>query len=363
MRYRYNISNQWNAALMASIPMSYENSQWDVSPPGQLIANYCNMNKEDCTGYRTAGDYPIAAASFGSSYFGDIGDGPALRAWQSAYNQAYGRYRGRLRKGGASLGVALGTYKQSREMVVNRSNQLADLTDKQQRALLQINRNIHNRGPAGRQARAALRVGSSLYLETIFGWVPLMQDMWAAANTVVQGAPLSGWMTGRGKGDWIDTRDWPDPYGGLVGQCAGDVTVTVAAGYSVSNPNLWLAERSGLLNPAAVAWDLVPASFLANWFGNFGQIIGSITDFAGLSFENESVTTTYRREGNHVAQRTAYYPTTTSVTWRESRKVRSVGDIPAPSFQFKLPDVNWGMAQIAFALVGQRINTVLKLFR
>lgn len=190
-----------------------------------------------------------------------------------------------------------------------------------------------------------------------------MQDMYSAANTVVQEAPTMGWMTGRGNADWTDTRDWPDPYSGLVGQCSGTVTVTVAAGYSVSNPNIWLLERAGLLNPALVAWDLVPGSFLLNWFGNFGQILGSITDFKGLTFDNESVTSTYQREGNHVASRTAYYPASTMVTWKETRKVRSVGDIPAPAFQFKLPEVNWGMTSIVFALVGQKVNTILKLFR
>lgn len=55
---------------------------------------------------------------------------------------------------------------------------------------------------------------------------------------------------------------------------------------AVSNPNLWLANQLGLINPGTIALELVPFSFVFGWFVNLEQVISSMTDLYGLTLSN-----------------------------------------------------------------------------
>lgn len=106
----------------------------------------------------------------------------------------------------------------------------------------------------------------------------------------------------------------------------GKVIVKQGATFTLENKNLFLANRLGLVNPAAVAWELVPFSFVVDWFTNFGGYLDGFTDLVGLSY-TDAYTTTYDRLEitgeygyfNHPVYRPAI------VRWRQHRHNRSLG--------------------------------------
>lgn len=51
--------------------------------------------------------------------------------------------------------------------------------------------------------------------------------------------------------------------------------------FVVTNPSLSNANQLGLVNPAALAWELIPYSFVADWFVNAGEVITNLTSFVG----------------------------------------------------------------------------------
>jgi hypothetical protein len=60
----------------------------------------------------------------------------------------------------------------------------------------------------------------------------------------------------------------------------------IGATVILNNPNRFFNEKFGLSNYASIAWELVPASFLADWLGNVNNMLDSLTDFDGLTLWN-----------------------------------------------------------------------------
>lgn len=121
------------------------------------------------------------------------------------------------------------------------------------------------------------------FLEFHFGWVPMIQDIGAAMNVLQDtdfGTKSYSAMIRQPynrfsrSGDSANfTRD----------QERGNVAVRQGAHFRVTNPNAFLANQMGFVNPLSVAWEAVPFSFVADWFGNVGDVLASMTDFVGVS--------------------------------------------------------------------------------
>lgn len=271
--------------------------------------------------------------------------------WTSSENRAYARFRGKLYRGAGALGVTLGSLKQSREMIEARYKTFTQQADK---ALGRLTTLSGRRG-----GNRSLHAAGSLYLEYLFGWVPLYQDIYAACNSVIQDAD---YLTYVRASSGVNSRLISDSNTWAGYRTTGDGLVSwrvvYASGVRVDNPNRWLLERAGLLNPLTVAWDLVPWSFVVNWFVNVNSLVQQITDFAGLSFDNQSVT---RWCAQHQTGRRVRLSDGLE-EWRQTqfcaRKERTVGQIPRPQLELRLPEVNWDLAAIAASLASQKLGAL-----
>lgn len=283
--------------------------------------------------------------------------------WGPLEASSYAKFRGKMYAGSAQLGVTLGSLRQSRDMIVQRSRpitqQAAELFEaigrspKAQRLLAK------KRGdPLGEIA--SLRALSGVHLEVIFGWQPLVQDIHNACMTVIQGASQTTWVSGSSSGVFADpTSYWGGWMGGLTTNRTAQMRVTRSAGVRVVNPNGWLLERAGLINPVAVAWDLVPWSFVVNMFSNIGGLVNSITDFYGLEFINSS--TTYSARVQYDARYYDDQHRMTSHMLSSARYKYRVGraDTPPPLI-WKVPDLNWETAAMAASLAVGRVRSLSK---
>jgi len=125
---------------------------------------------------------------------------------------------------------------------------------------------------------------SGLWLEFHFGWAPLIGDIFSAIEILDSAPPpfpIKGTALIREKSTFID---------GSAGQWSrrcymtNEVRAWVGGAVRVTNPNLRLASQLGLVNPASVAWELVPFSFLVDWFVNVGDYLEQFSDTAGMAF-------------------------------------------------------------------------------
>lgn len=253
---------------------------------------------------------------------------------------AYDRYKNSL-SDRAQAAVSLLEGEQSLKMITARLLQLSKFTKALKKGHL---------GDAWKILKAPgnppRRVGTGKswannYLEFHFGWAPLVADIYSAVN-VLQAPFNSGTAKGSSTifthteqvlplGQYSPSR-WIDYYS----------TVRYQSEVRISNPNLWLANQLGLINPATWVYEKIPFSFVADWFFNVGQFLELGTDMMGLTLVNPF--TTFFNRGNVVTLWRDY-------GWRAEVNYgymsRSLG-ITQPAFGLR-PFKLWGWRRAAAA--------------
>lgn len=129
----------------------------------------------------------------------------------------------------------------------------------------------------------------STWLEYSYGWKPLLSDVYAHAEALgelqVERQNVVRRLTARHK-NTIDKEEtinfvtalWHNKTSGFH-----DVQLTVL--YRLPNSGIVNPMKTfGVINPLEVAWELVPFSFVVDWFVPIGDAIRSLTATHGLEF-------------------------------------------------------------------------------
>lgn len=297
----------------------------------------------------------------------------------AAHNKAYADFANQARGVTASLGATLGERKQAIDMMASRARQVFNfarhlksfrfrmaLEDLGLQVTKDSNTKRHWRGVVRNKEnqsfdlkfkKQANAFGNN-FLEVHFGWEPLVKDIYAAVELTT--SPIKTGSKNKeivGKGS-VKTTLSPIPSLGLKTFVNVDDILfekeRIRALVGIENPNEFLISQFGLLNPAAVLWELVPFSFVVDWFSSVGQVLQSSTDFCGLSLK-DYVTTTFNKKVRRYFERD--YPNRvngTAITaecWRlEVVYVKRTLTMTGPTIalkQVKLPSVTRGLTAVA----------------
>jgi len=132
------------------------------------------------------------------------------------------------------------------------------------------------------------RDGASLILEIQYGWKPLMNDIYELANAVENGfkQPISLPITVRKEQPFDLSETFSD--GMKIFSRTGKGKYVAKAGIKAYVTNEALAQLGshGLTNPAALAWELFPLSFVINWFIPIGNFLSGISTHIGYEFRD-----------------------------------------------------------------------------
>lgn len=151
-------------------------------------------------------------------------------------------------------------------------------------------------------ARRAARNAAGTVLEYNFGWAPLIGDIFSAFEELSSPLPGGRAYGSAGQGcSWERIQyqsGWSKDYyiytGSIRYQCYSEVYL--------SNPNMFLLNQLGLTNPAVVAWELIPFSFLWDWCFDIGNYLESFTDWVGVSVDNPGFSTFCRGTVEHITE-------------------------------------------------------------
>jgi hypothetical protein len=239
----------------------------------------------------------------------NIGDADSLshpplsiygNALTSVANRAYEKLRGEVAN--AQIGVNVVEYKQARNMFASRGKDLLGLLfllarGKFATAGRALGCTFYNGKPPRRnrsgwalpdQARKTNISLSNLWLEWHFGLSPMISDVQAAGKVLTDPIP-NVWIKGRAQ-EFVKHKKRSDDLAnpGTYTEEIWETRVRFMqmTGIAITNPNLALANQLGLLNPAALLWEIVPFSFVLDWFVNVGDWLQGFTDFAGMTLRD-----------------------------------------------------------------------------
>lgn len=122
---------------------------------------------------------------------------------------------------------------------------------------------------------------SALWLEYWFGWSPLVADIGNVVDVLQGDVPYGQRLRGRGSAKTKLKKTLAGIPPSIVEQDARS-RCQIIGKVTVTNHDLYLANKLGFVNPALIAWELVPFSFLIDWFYPVGDFLASMTNNVGI---------------------------------------------------------------------------------
>jgi len=123
---------------------------------------------------------------------------------------------------------------------------------------------------------------ANAWLQLQYGWKPLMSDL-AGLQKQVHKKFLEGTkIEASGFNKSSRSRKWKQ--NGLDYEMVSESSVKVVLKATIIRERLYGINNWGLINPASVAWELVPFSFVVDWVMPVGNTLEALTASAGLAF-------------------------------------------------------------------------------
>lgn len=143
---------------------------------------------------------------------------------------------------------------------------------------------------------------SSQWLELQYGWLPLLHDVQSGAEALAHAHHRASCQrfvvrgsrsTGKPRGPYADpassNSSWTPETSVMPASFIGEEQIQIVA-YVSSTDGLGLL---GLTDPATIAWELVPYSFVVDWFIPIGDYLSAVQ--ASRSIEGTFITTVSRK--------------------------------------------------------------------
>lgn len=152
----------------------------------------------------------------------------------------------------------------------------------------ELDRALRRRANALQRARYQTgKSAATAWLVNQFALIPLMSDIYNMCELISEGIQSPDGF--RAHAEMADPLSRPPIKSGVIdmgGSFTSNRGVVVDLTYRVSNPTLFNLERYGLTDPLTVAWELLPLSFVVDWFVPVGAFLDSLGLPLGLVFSH-----------------------------------------------------------------------------
>lgn len=206
---------------------------------------------------------------------------------QRVTNTALNRLTARLSQD-ANLGETFGESRQSINMIAETASDLKNAVNGLREGNpLKVARNLRVNPRRVRSIMAEnARKLPSAWLKLAFGWAPLVNDIRDGFKVITDFTPVTQKIKASSRRSWsYDADEGVTEFYYKVHE-QYDAGVALYVTLVLENPNIALANQLGLLNVPKVGWELVPFSFVVDYFYNVSGFLGNLTRFAGYTVKD-----------------------------------------------------------------------------
>lgn len=251
------------------------NGPVETLPSGKIRSKWNNFTMTRGLRRRTSNQWTCTRKSNGTT-FGVTADVSAPMGIESPFPanldlRAQTRLVEQIRGHSFNLAVNAAQSKQLASMVVSNLGKLG-------RSFLALRRGDF--ATAARQLGARPRTStlvpsdiSGRWLELQYGWLPALQDTWEAAKAFEELSKRERGNVFRASAKSVSTRE--AHVSGVWGSAKETVISRISYTYEMYE-QLTVARSLGLMNPLSVAWELIPYSFVVDWFVPIGTYLDNL---------------------------------------------------------------------------------------
>lgn len=357
--FNKTITTYWSGT--AGPRKTYEAYTWYRNGPGHRVPH--PLTQVRCIATKVGSDAP----NINAGYYAQDAAGPAPWAGYSAdvHNRCYAKYIEQARGVSSQLGATAAEWSQSERMIAQRAGQMTKAFRALRRGLpFEFFKELGmlHRMPRRLPRRSDPKKAGDLWLEWHFGWVPLVGDIHDSVQVLQKPIPDLIKVKARARSGplfWDTSSQTATRI--RTNYLYGEYREQIGARVRVSNPNMLLANSLGLVNPVGVLWEVVPFSFVVDWFIPVAQFIDAWTDTLGLEIAEPYTTISREFRSYQKSIRKPSGPVEYEYEGKGWRYVRSVA-IQGPSLTFrpwKAPSMTRAATAISlllqqFALAGKR---------
>jgi len=200
----------------------------------------------------------------------------------NAYNQAWSKFDEQVR-GTIGWATTIVQYRQTYDSLVKNITDLTGVFKDIKK--LRFDRLFRRfKPPKGFKMKG--KTFADRVLEWRFGWQPLWDDIHKTAEAL--GRDFDDLkIKGTSRASWREYAEYTPPFSG--GEIVEKRSATVVQVYHlgakvrITNPNALLFESLGFANPALVAYEVVPWSFVVNYFFSLEEYIRGLSPYLGVT--------------------------------------------------------------------------------
>lgn len=188
----------------------------------------------------------------------------------------------KLKKTDLDLAISAAEWSKTRVMIINRYGLLKKLKAWFREFCKRV------RGRSIRQHESIAKALSNTWLEFVYGWKQLANDIFAIASFATS-ASMSAIVKFRCETSDILNRSYTDAYSGIrvvVEEKQSILSEMKVKLERTANPLVDLS-RIASLNPIAIAWELLPFSFVFDWLLNLSQYLSELQ--SSVTFQSSFV--------------------------------------------------------------------------
>jgi len=212
------------------------------------------------------------------------------------------------------------------------------------------------------------RVGGQ-YLEWVYGWKPLASSIHSTIGNLAQTAENMMHIEAQASERSLSKYTGPVPFGKALGEVQQSARCRMLAEFRPPSGTIQDIARYTSLNPMSIAWELVPYSFVVDWFVDLGSYLRGME--TAMVYSNRfmsgymttgttmTVSATCTQAESSLYQTVTGYGSSTQYRATKSRSIMNGAPYPKrPTFQ---ADLGSSRLLAAAALLSQGFTTMTKV--